>query len=95
MFEDKEDGDLSKEIAEWDVMDKIRVLFVCNHNVSRSVMAEAFLRALGEIFFSQGFISSEHGRGDYSEFIGMMFTRHRSLNRFKIWILVSLLASRL
>jgi arsenate reductase (thioredoxin) len=29
-------------------MDKIRVLFVCSHNVSRSVMAEAFLNRLGK-----------------------------------------------
>lgn len=29
-------------------MEKIRVLFVCNHNVSRSAMAEAFLNSLGK-----------------------------------------------
>ena len=29
-------------------MDKIRVLFVCAHNVSRSAMAEAFLNGLGK-----------------------------------------------
>jgi arsenate reductase (thioredoxin) len=43
-------------------MDKIRVLFVCSHNVSRSAMAEAFLNRLGKDRFhaeSAGFDPGE------------------------------------
>lgn len=29
-------------------MNKVRVLFVCNHNAARSVMAEAFLNSMGK-----------------------------------------------
>lgn len=42
---------MKNEIRERVIRDfggKIRVLFVCNHNASRSVMAEAFLNELGK-----------------------------------------------